>query len=364
MAAGPGGGSEGAAFDRSALPTVPAPMREGGARDEAKVILAPQETPAPSRAGDDAHARGGGATSKPPKTVPGIGAAAANGGSVDTGRFGAAARPAERGSSGRIRLAAENAARGTGVDEGAEHANDESHQLFDRWEKEGLAAHESVGVEEEEADHDVIARTPEQEARRAWFLRFVAGLVGFLAVIGGFAFFRSRTESTSVRSDPGPSLGPAPTAAPTAGPALTTPPIVSARPVETLPVASAKTPEVAPATSGASTPTPPALAADNAHRLPLVDVEVPASPDAATTKLWEVAAKRLNDRDFKGADAVLAELGKKADRATRESARLARAIWWINNGKQTEVRPVIADLANNAATPSVQKRARELAELR
>jgi hypothetical protein len=95
-----------------------------------------------------------------------------------------------------------------------------------------------------------------------------------------------------------------------------------------------------------------------------VDVEIPVAPDAATAQLWEAAAKRLNDRDFKGADATLAELGKKADRATRESARLARAIWWINNGRQTEVRPVIADLANNAATPFVKQRARELAELR
>jgi CheY-like chemotaxis protein len=378
VATAPGGGSEASGFDRSALPTVPAPMpgREGGAHDEAKVILAPQETPAPTRAGDDANARGHAALSKPPKTAPGVGVAAANGGSVDAGRFGAAGRPAERGSSGRMRTAAaENATRGSGVDEGA-HANDESHQLFDRWEKEGLAAHESAGVEDEEGEQEIIARTPEQEARRAWFLRFVAGLVGFLAVIGGFAFFRSRTDSsTSLRSDPGPSLGPVPTAAPTAapttaptavptaGPALTTAPIVSGRPIESLPIASAKGPENAPATS-APTTSPPAITAAGAQKLPLVDVEVPASPDAATTKLWEAAAKRLSDRDFKGADAVLAELGKKADRATRESARLARAIWWINNGKQTEVRPVIADLANNAATPSVKQRARELAELR
>jgi hypothetical protein len=43
-----------------------------------------------------------------------------------------------------------------------------------------------------------------------------------------------------------------------------------------------------------------------------------------------------------------------------ETARLARAVWWIANGKQAEVRPVIADLAANATTPSVQRHAREL----
>jgi hypothetical protein len=102
----------------------------------------------------------------------------------------------------------------------------------------------------------------------------------------------------------------------------------------------------------------------DSRRLPLVDVEIPTAPDAATAQLWEAAAKRLNERDFKGADAVLAELGKKTDRATREAARLARAIWWINNGKQTEVRPVIADLANNAGTSAVRQRARELVDLR
>jgi DNA-binding response OmpR family regulator len=402
VASGPGGGSEASVLDRSALPTVPAPMtmREGSLRDEAKVILAPQEMPAAGRAGDDAHARGGPAIGKSPKTVPGV-ASVANGGSAEaSGRFGAAARSAERSSSGRIRLAAaDSAARGSSGDEGA-HTSDESHQLFDRWEKEGHAAHEAASVEEEELESEVVARTPEQEARRAWFLRFVAGLVGFLAVIGGFAFFRSRTDgSTPVRSDPGPSVGPVPT---------------SVKPVELVPAASTKPPEVAlptpvvpaaaisaapvpaisaapvPAISAAPVPIPapravpvpapravpvpaapvaaasaaPPSTTDTPHRLPLVDVEIPASPDPATTKLWEAAAKRLGERDFKGADAVLAELGKKADRTTRESARLARAIWWINNGKQTEVRPVIADLANNATTPSVRQRARELAELR
>jgi hypothetical protein len=96
------------------------------------------------------------------------------------------------------------------------------------------------------------------------------------------------------------------------------------------------------------------------HRLPVVDVEIPAAPDAATDRAWETAAQSLSAQDFRGADKAFAELGRRADAATRETARLARAVWWIANGKQAEVRPVIADLAANATTPSVQRQAREL----
>ncbi len=64
--------------------------------------------------------------------------------------------------------------------------------------------------------------------------------------------------------------------------------------------------------------------------------------------------------DFKAADEVFAELGRSTDVATRETARLARAVWWMNNGKRAEVKPVVADLAAKATTPSVQKHAREL----
>ena len=344
--------------ERAAFPAAApaAGPREGGMRDEAKVILAPQDNVAPGR--PDAGGRA--AVSKMPKAIsPGIGSDA-NGGSSE-GHFSAPPRPPERVSAGRVRLAAtEGAARGGGVDEGSVHGADESHQLFDRWEKEGLQAHDeaSASVGEGEEESDVIARTPEQEARRAWFLRFVAALVGFLAVIGAFAFWRTQSDvAKSVRTDTGPAVT---TVTPGGGTALPSLPPAPAKTNELVPPL-AKAPESAPAAS-AGTAAPPA--APDARRLPLVDVEIPVAPDAATAQLWEATAKRLSDRDFRGADAALAELGKKADRATRESARLARAIWWINNGRQTEVRPVIADLANNAATPSVKQRARELAELR
>jgi DNA-binding response OmpR family regulator len=341
-----------------AAPGALAP-REVGARDEAKVILAPDEDVAPMRAAQDASIRSGTTTSKPPKTVPGVGSDANGGSTEPAARFGASARPPERPSAGRMRPAQEGAARSAGVDEGAAHGTDESHQLFDRWEKEGLLQEAASAVEDEETD--ILARTPEQEARRAWFLRFVAALVGFLAVIGVFAYLRTRGEgSSSVRSDPGPSATPTGTTVttPTGGAAPSL-----AKPGDPLPVASTRAPESAPAASVGGT-APVTASPFDSRRLPLVDVEIPTAPDAATAQLWEAAAKRLNERDFKGADAVLAELGKKTDRATREAARLARAIWWINNGKQTEVRPVIADLANNAGTSAVRQRARELVDLR
>ncbi|MET0594127.1 MAG: response regulator [Polyangiaceae bacterium] len=340
------------ASERANAPTAAPPAREHPVRDEAKVIVPQDVAPAP-RVQEEANANA--VVSKPPKTAPGLGAANANGGSENAARYAVTARPPDRASAGRIRAAApDEAAHPAGDDASSGH---DEHQLFDRWEKEGHAAHEAAEVEEEDVDVDVLSRTPEQEARRAWFLRFVAGLVGFLAVIGLFAFFRTRGETPPPRIDPGPSVGPSPTA-------VNPLPLAPTKAVET-PAASVKPPET---TAPPATTPAPAVAsapvADGAKKLPYVDVEIPLAPDPATAQLWEAAAKRLNERDFKGADAALAELGKKADRATRESARLARAIWWINNGKQTEVRPVIADLASNAATPSVKQRAKELAELR
>jgi DNA-binding response OmpR family regulator len=390
------GGGEITVTDRANMPTAPAPaaregviaVREVAVRDEAKVILAGQENAPALRVEESAAAGADAAANKPPKTSPG-GSSVANGGSADSAsRFAVTARPPERGSreraalersvdraaaersaaerstgdrgadrasperesSGRMRLAAVE--RGDAKDEAAHQ--DESHQLFDRWEKEGLAAQHAEHVDEEDDGQDVISRTPEQEARRAWFLRFVAGLVGFLAVIGAFAFWRTRSEGPQVRPDP--SLGPEPTAAPTAH----TTPLATTKPTEPAPSASAKPAENVPALPTAPTVAKP----EGARKLPVVDVEIPTAPDPATAQLWQTTAQRLTDRDFKGADATLAELGKRTDRPTREAARLARAIWWINNGKQAEVRPVIVDLASNAQTPAVKQRAKELTELR
>jgi hypothetical protein len=99
--------------------------------------------------------------------------------------------------------------------------------------------------------------------------------------------------------------------------------------------------------------------APSARRLPVIDIEIPQSSDPAIDEKWETAAKSLSSKNFSGADSVFAELGKRGDAATREAARLARAAWWTANGRENEVKPVIADLAANATTPSVRAQARE-----
>jgi hypothetical protein len=210
-----------------------------------------------------------------------------------------------------------------------EEAVSDEGQLFARWEKDGLAPEAD---EPDDDELDVLARTPEQEARRAWLLRFVALLIGFFAVIGGAALFR--TKGTAPVGSVSPVLSAPPPVAKNTASAPTAPP--PPPPVET-------------------PPAPPA-----AKRLPVVDVEIPPALDPATEQAWEWASQGLAANDFKVADKAFAELGKRNDPATRETARLARSLWWINNGKSAEVQPVIADLAANATTPAVRRRAREI----
>jgi len=227
--------------------------------------------------------------------------------------------------------------------------------LFSRWEKEGLDQDEPPLDEDEDASDDVLARTAEQEARRAWLLRFVAALIGFFAVIGGFAMLRARVEPAPAEPPPASSAG---AAAPSAGePSFGGKIVNNIEPpvVETAPNSSAGGEAdrglTKPASSGAI-PLP--------RRLPVIDVEVPAAPDATIGQAWDAAAEGLSANDFKAADKAFADLAKRNDPSTREAARLARALWWIANGRESEVQPVVADLAANATTPSVRKRAREL----
>ena len=235
---------------------------------------------------------------------------------------------------------------------------DDHNQLFARWEREGLesdhGAHDHEEAEEESARR--VVRTPEQEARRAWLLRMVAGLIGFCAVIGGFAVLRTRVDNKPSTPSQGGEVS-----SHTVKPAETAvkPAETAVKPAETAPAPapSVLAPVPTAVTGGAASATPPPPAE---LRLPVVDLEIPKPSDAATEHAWQVAAEGLTARDFKGADKALAELGKRADAPTRETARLARAQWWISNGKGVDVQPVIADLASNATTASVRKRAREL----
>jgi hypothetical protein len=136
-------------------------------------------------------------------------------------------------------------------------------------------------------------------------------------------------------------------------------------------IAMATAPQAAPSPSNAD-PVPSTLSddppeedkaepapAETRRQLPVVDVDLPSGSDAATDQLWAAAARGMSDGDFSRADKAFAELGRHRDIATRETARLARAIWWTANGKEAEVRPVLADLAGTAKTEYVKRRAGE-----
>ncbi len=222
-----------------------------------------------------------------------------------------------------------------------------------------------------------VPLTPAQLARRARLRRIVGSVVGAAAVL------------TAVVGAKALSAPPAKVAASEGSlnvPHQVVPSIAMAAPEE--PAAKTTAPEALNVADDPSTPPGDPAAAQNAaaegvtvepsaadtaaensanqpppaptvRRLPVIDVEVPVPPDPATDKQWESAAQNLASQDFKGADSAFAELGKRSDTATREAARLARALWWTANGRQNEVKPVIADLAANALTPSVRQQAKD-----
>jgi hypothetical protein len=206
----------------------------------------------------------------------------------------------------------------------------------------------SVNTPHVEAE-DVVHRPipPRVIARRARMRRIVAGGIGTAAVLTLVVVARAwvgratpSPVADSVLSVPNrvvPSIAIATTQEPAAANAAPAP-------------ASPEKAEAVEAPAVAKTP----------RRLPIVDIETPSVPDDATDRAWEQAAKSLSAQDFNGADKALAALGRSGDVATREAARLARAVWWMSHGKEAEVRPVLADLAAHATTPSVQSRAREL----
>jgi hypothetical protein len=216
--------------------------------------------------------------------------------------------------------------------------------------------------------------TPAQLARRARLRRLVGSVVGaaavLTAVVGAKALSAPHAKvaasdgSLNVPHHVVPSIAmatpeePAPTRAadpePIAVPAPGTPASEDTVAAGENPGAEGQTGE--PNANTASETAAPAAAT---RRLPVIDVEIPISADPATDQQWESAAKNLASQDFKGADSAFAELGKRGDTANREAARLARALWWTANGRLNEVRPVIADLAANATTPSVRQQARE-----
>ena len=238
------------------------------------------------------------------------------------------------------------------------------------------AAFDVIEAELEEDLPEAVPLTPAQLERRARLRRIVGGVVGAAAVLTAVVGAKAlAAPPTKVTASDG-SLNVPHHVVPSIALAAQEEPR-SAKKADEHAAASdpAAAPPVDPSTV-AQNPAVPEGAAENANqgetaanqaspaptarRLPVIDVEIPAVSDPAIDQQWESAAKNLTSKDFKGADSSFAELAKRTDPATREAARLARAVWWTANGRQNEVKPVIADLAANATTPSVRAHARDL----
>ena len=235
-----------------------------------------------------------------------------------------------------------------------------------------------VGPELEDAPQS-RPLSPAEIERRARLRRIVGSVVGAAALLTGVVGAKALSAPAKRVSSSDGSLNVPHRVVPSIALAAAeqpTSPRANAAPPEQAPAESAEpTPNPGPEAvaaaansapeEGAAEPSAPGTAespanAPAARRLPIIDIEIPASTDPAIDQQWESAAKNLSSQDFKGADSAFAELGKRADPVTRETARLARAVWWTANGRQNEVKPVIADLAANATTPHVRQRARDL----
>jgi CheY-like chemotaxis protein len=224
------------------------------------------------------------------------------------------------------------------------HADLDEGGLFERWEREAI---EPLAPDhlDDLSDEEILRppRTPQQEARRMWFLRIVALVVGFLGM--------GAVSLVVWRSYWGPP------------PAPPRPVTSIAVPVDTRPVASVPTARPTVAVDDLPPPPPPPANSEvppNKLGLPGLDLVRPPSTDPAVEQAWGQAVHGLEGNDFSGADAAFAQLGKRSDPATRETARLARALLWIGADRGDEVQPVIADLAAKATTESVRKRAQDL----
>ena len=200
-----------------------------------------------------------------------------------------------------------------------------------------------------EESEEAVRRTipPAVLARRARMRRIVGSAVGCAAVLTALVVAKAlwATRAAPVASDGALSVR-----------NVVVPSIAVAQEPARAPVVAEPSPDPTPNKGVVEQP-----AAEARPRvLPVINIEVPAPSDVATERAWESAAELLAARDFTGADKAFAELGRRSDLPTRETARLARAMWWMQHGRGAEVRPVLADLAANATTPYVQAHAREL----
>ena len=218
--------------------------------------------------------------------------------------------------------------------------------FFARGEEIGSVPPSFVDAIEEEAVRRTIP--PAVLARRARMRRIVGSAVGGAAVLTALVIAKAlwTTRAAPPASDGALSVR-----------NVVVPSIALAQEPARAPAVAEPSPDPAPNTGVAEKP-----AAEEAKPrvLPVINIEVPAPSDVATERAREAVAELVAARDFTGADKPFAALGRRSDLPTRETARLARAMWWMEYGRGAEVRPVLADLAANATTPYVQRHAREL----
>lgn len=190
------------------------------------------------------------------------------------------------------------------------------------------------------ADDELLppGRTPEQDARRAVSIRLVLGLVGLFGILGAYAALRPHPTAATVT---------APTAQPTA-----TTSALEALAAPPAPTASAAASAAASASPTASASASAAAAWPGLARLSgMVD---PPPGNDVTRRTWVAVDVAVAKGDFAAADGALAQLSHGADVATREAARLARALLWKANGRGAQVVAVIEDLAAHAASPAIR----------
>jgi DNA-binding response OmpR family regulator len=276
---------------------------------------------------------------------------------------------AERPAGGRVRaVPSHEAPPGTDEDRGAEASDDPNEaKLFARWEKESLESRPDHEPEHEAAaddDRPSFMRTPEQEQRRRRMLKVVAFVFGFVLVIGFIGIWALFAHQRGPAVASSPNATPAPSAAALAPTPATGAPAAAATLRPAVPETANVRAEQAPAEPAPAAEPTAAIAAPGARRLPVIDLEIPATTDVDAQRRWDAIAKTLAADDFAATDKALADfMAKGPDANTRETLRLSRALLWTTHGRP-EGKVVLDDLANHATSVPVRDRAqRALREL-
>ena len=214
---------------------------------------------------------------------------------------------------------------------------------------------------------------------RALLITVVQGMVLGLASAAAAAFVADRVNHRAPAAPPA-----AETAAPAASarreharPQRVEPPKAAAlAPAAAPPRAAfedlrrAPAPGGKPATPGAHSPTP--RFERQAPRAPQTEDAPPRLPAAgagngaqstafpAPIGPWERVANALEAGDWRSADTALNDLTASGDTHARDAAALARAQLWISQGRGSEAKSTLLQLAQHGKTPLIRRRAAAL----